>query len=70
MLLAMVPLVDGHAWLNGAGVPPFEPMVGDTVESFVVIMCPNSEAMWFIVAVLYGWSIQRTQLQVGPQLQT
>lgn len=52
MLLDMGPVVDGHGWLKEVRAPPFEPMVGDTVESLVVIMCPNSEAMWFIVAVL------------------
>lgn len=34
------------------------------------IIWPNSEAMWFIVAVLYGWSMQSTQLHDGPQLHT
>lgn len=34
------------------------------------IIWPNSSAMWFMVALLYGCSMQSTQLHDGPQLQT
>lgn len=36
----------------------------------LLIICPNSVAMWFMVALLYGWSMHSTQLHVGPHSQT
>lgn len=44
---------------------PLVPLLGEN-GALLDIICPNSVAIWCIVALLYGWSIHNTQLQAGP----
>lgn len=60
-----------HPCHDRSGLLPLRPwaLPGENCCAPLDIIWPNSAAIWFIVALLYGWSIHSTQLQVGPQLQ-